>query len=1060
MSAAHWQSELDRIASRGSTAQRPGGLAGLAAARREHHGQFFTPPALADYLWRYVEAVQFVDYRDRPTDPGVISLFDSSCGTGRLFRNACPERHTLYGCDIDADAISALSAAANAAGFNSTFLNAGMERIRLPQATFGLLNPPFGINLQSPFLIPAEGVTAYGRYGANTSALSQAYALLQAISACEVSFAILPDSFAGALHGLPRIAPHVHAIIRLPPGLFRAESTEVRVCLVVMTRLEADPGYAPLVAEVSDLSGPLVDLDLRMTVSWRSKPPKLCELDTGQPAITIPVTGDRTVRMVRSGRRVELKFACGLVQAKVLNSLLRERIVQERGAPRLPKGVVHTGQGALELESLLFVDRIGSGLATLQAAIRTAGGDPKLCDSLAGYYRRRIRSEALRRTPLRRWANVDGAPDLTSLEVGRTFDAIATTSHALDPSVWGGAVFRKGATYSVQALVDDAGLRTYRVTAVADETRDYSLEEFCRRFRAELAPEKGWRLVHAGRRDAFPELARQRATQAERLGLHPLLAWDDSGEACYQFEDVVELSMSPRGVLGWDMALGKGRAAIALALMGGRRNLIVVEAHLVPELIEEIGKMGLPRDAWQAIETPSQLADLRRINIISYARLRRRVAASKRDTYARRLRRRLHTVVADEADLLANDASQQSRALWMLSPKRRYALSGTAIGNYCRNALPLLHWAAGDGTAHQMYGEHAPYVQASNVKSMEYARRGAEVFRERHVTLEWAVREFEDDLKTGAKREVPRLKNVEAFRDWLAPHLLRRVLGEPEIERWVRVPVPTRNVHTIEWDTDHLRKYLRTAWEFSRWYEQHLREAREGKRNVNLISLLAKISEVMLASNAPTMLKMPGCAHGATTAKQRWCMEMLRKFHGEGRKTIIFGTNPEPLRRMAELLEHEGIRSVLYTGGTGIKKRTEQLNREFRHGDASAAFITFGAGRTGLNLPQGSRIILYNRAWAPKIEEQAIRRAVRPQQTEQVECHYGHLRGGIDEYMAQLVGMKRDAIDAGVDFGDQEIASSELIHLDTILLRFCKELCSNFGLASNDDLMEFLSHAA
>ncbi|MFZ8434155.1 hypothetical protein ACO1MM_13865, partial [Staphylococcus aureus] len=40
------------------------------------------------------------------------------------------------------------------------------------------------------------------------------------------------------------------------------------------------------------------------------------------PVITQPVTGDATVRVVHSGRKIHLKTRCGFVQAKVFNAVL------------------------------------------------------------------------------------------------------------------------------------------------------------------------------------------------------------------------------------------------------------------------------------------------------------------------------------------------------------------------------------------------------------------------------------------------------------------------------------------------------------------------------------------------------------------------------------------------------------------------------------------------------------------------------------------------------------------------------------------------------------------
>ncbi len=102
-----WYGNLQARASLGSQAARPDSLAGLHAAREGHLSQFYTPTAIARFLWELVEpaideAIGRVDYEAR------VSLFDNSIGSGRLFQFAEPDRHILAGADVHEASISAL----------------------------------------------------------------------------------------------------------------------------------------------------------------------------------------------------------------------------------------------------------------------------------------------------------------------------------------------------------------------------------------------------------------------------------------------------------------------------------------------------------------------------------------------------------------------------------------------------------------------------------------------------------------------------------------------------------------------------------------------------------------------------------------------------------------------------------------------------------------------------------------------------------------------------------------------------------------------------------------
>jgi hypothetical protein len=191
-------------------------------------------------------------------------------------------------------------------------------------------------------------------------------------------------------------------------------------------------------------------------------------------------------------------------------------------------------------------------------------------------------------------------------------------------------------------------------------------------------------------------------------------------------------------------------------------------------MLKQIAKLDLDPTDWQVIDAPAKVEQLRRVNIISYARLRMCLRAKAgRKTYAAALRRRIGVLVADEGDLLANADSLQSRALWQVSARRVFPFSGTPIANLPKDALPLLAFAGGDGTSAQPYGYHRAYLSKVLRQSCIAAERGLSYFREQHVVTEWITNEFSETLR-GARREIPAIANLPAYRAALAPHMTWR----------------------------------------------------------------------------------------------------------------------------------------------------------------------------------------------------------------------------------------------------------------------------------------------
>ena len=114
-----------------------------------------------------------------------VPLIDTSCGTGALLQFADPARHELAGTDVHGPSVTALSDAARGAGFQCHFSTVGMEQIDPTGFGVALINPPFSLHLEAPTLV-AGPATHYGRFGPDTSALSHAYAVQQALAAADV----------------------------------------------------------------------------------------------------------------------------------------------------------------------------------------------------------------------------------------------------------------------------------------------------------------------------------------------------------------------------------------------------------------------------------------------------------------------------------------------------------------------------------------------------------------------------------------------------------------------------------------------------------------------------------------------------------------------------------------------------------------------------------------------------------------------------------------------------------------------------------------------------------
>jgi hypothetical protein len=1020
-----WYEPLRNIASLGSLADRPGSLAGLAAARKTHLGQFFTSDQLANYMWRLVTPAMEAALTEAPG--AKVAILDNAVGSGRLLQFADSAKHTLSGADIHKETIDALMEVTNSAGFESEFVAYGMEEIHPRHYNVAVINPPFSLHLESPCLKAYE-CTTWGKYGRNTSSRSDLYAVAQALDASEVVVAILPDGAAQEISTARWASARLVATLELPPGCFREEGTDVAVKLLVFGR--PNRKYSASTFKVANLND--MPPALPLSCSATSGKSRLGALhgEATEPTITLPVTGDNTVRITHDGRRIGLHFACGLVQAEVLNAVYRNRI-ETVAVPehRYPKGTKYVGQGALDIEAHLAQPDPLASFEELFNQIRRAGGNPVAAPGLMEFFRKRIRQSRRQATPLAHvvFDPLGGADDL--------LEGTALKTHLADPKIWGSPTIKAGAVINFT----NTGGNNYGFS-VAGRQYSSTRDELNKRFDLKSSGTAGWVTKHKGLLVEFPELAHQLRKRAEALGIDKWL-WD------YQLEDLIEFLLKPEGALcAWEMACGKARLAVAMILLSGcKTGLIAVEAYLVDEMIVELEGLPVARDQWQVIRSEAEACNLKTINLISYNRLRSPIdPARPKYTFGKAMRRRIGILLADEGHLLRNADSQQSQALWAVSAKRRYSLTGTPIANYPRDMLPILAFTGGDGTAAQPWGYRRAFMDQNLRSTMQYAQRGIDAFREEFVTLEWCTNEFSEDLKSGAKREVPKIANLDAYRKAIAPHVKRRLVKEPEVAKFVNIKDPIETKIIVPWDNAHLLHYLTVAEDFAAWYT-NLRE-RAGQRGNNLIAILARIQAVHFAANYPQAIREGHKPFTGLTSKQLAAINKVVELTAQGHKTILYAHNPGTIELLSRELNKRGVDNMTLHGGKPIARRTKELNERFRFGECPNLLASLGCVQAGLNLWQADRGLFYDRDWAAKTEMQALRRMLRPQQKRDVVAYYLELPGSIDSYQDQMVSFKKATACAGIDWCTPENDDVEFLHLDTVLGRFCADIANLRGV--------------
>lgn len=1007
-----WNANALGLTSKGLTTKRVTALADLAARRKATQGQYFSPLSVSEQMWALVANAMNENER--------YSIVDNSVGSGRLLAFADPRQHQLFGCDVDERCINELSDDARAAGFNYEFSHSGMEDVSFNNISVALINPAFSITLQSPNLLPFAS-TNFGKFGPNTHALSNEYALDQALFGCSVVIALLPLSMRDFVSKENRLV----AEIVLPSDAFKDEGANVRTAVYVFDSRKRSTKTEILRIDIN--KGDAWPTDLNLTIpsqgfakaKWSVK-----GIDSESPVFTLPVTGNKNVGLHHHNKKIVLKFACALTQAKVENGLLRKE-VEPGDRHRYAKNIKYSGQGQLLIDSYLQADDPQGEFAYLIEKIRQFGGKAVVSATLAGYFSKLVKRKGRDLTPFRKTVEQTCVKSLHAQSLRGMF------LRKLDVS---SPIIKKGEL--VEVTLSDGGY----LLSKDNQEAFYSKNDFSKAFKvvsgeSTTSADKRyeWNVIHEGKNHHYPDIYLQNIRRLEKSGVDFL--WSPQRDA------ICELMMTKGAIAGWEQGTGKARGAIALALSSSAKyTLIVVEGGLVDEMAIELNKINLAKTHYNIIRSIEDIGNLAKINVISYTRLKQPFAQGKK-TLSHLLRRRFGLVAADEGGILANPDSQQSRALLRLAARQLFVFDGTPIRSYPRDMLPIVSATCGETNLNNPFSLHKHTLTENILTSVDYNPRGIQKFKDDFIVLDWASHQFEEDLRKGAKREIPAIANVPAFRAWADSNVQRRLRNEPQWSPFTGIKRPTREYHDIEWDEEHLTLYIKEAVEFAHWYQTYKVSQDEKGKGMSLLTVLAKIQAVLGASNAPHILgERSAGTYIPATSKQRAVIERAKELiETTNDKIIIMASSPDVCERFSKLLGDSGIGSVLFTGKQNIKKRNDAMHNEYRHGD-KRVLIMSSVGQRGLNLPQANRFLMYNRSWTSDREEQSIARMLRPDQLKQVFVEYFHLAGGIDSYQSNLIHWKRVAASTGLDYGENETQDAEFRHLDSILEQFCKDV--------------------
>ncbi len=168
-----------------------------------------------------------------------------------------------------------------------------------------------------------------------------------------------------------------------------------------------------------------------------------------------------------------------------------------------------------------------------------------------------------------------------------------------------------------------------------------------------------------------------------------------------------------------------------------------------------------------------------------------------------------------------------------------------------------------------------------------------------------------------------------------------------------------------------------------------------------------------------------------SSAKLEVLVPQLIELMDENHKTLVFSQFTSLLAIVKEKLDQEGLTYEYLDGRT--RNRAERVARFQTDPDCKLFLISLKAGGLGLNLTAAEYVFLLDPWWNPAVEAQAIDRAHRIGQTQQVFAYRLITRDTVEEKVLELQHTKRELADAIINADNSLIRSLKREDLEMLL---------------------------
>jgi len=422
------------------------------------------------------------------------------------------------------------------------------------------------------------------------------------------------------------------------------------------------------------------------------------------------------------------------------------------------------------------------------------------------------------------------------------------------------------------------------------------------------------------------------------------------------------------GILADDMGLGKTIQILSVLITNKKQekdnkaSLVVAPSSLTLNWKNESEKFAKDLNILiingYAEERKEKIKQIKNYDLVitSYDLLKRDIEEYEALDYVFRY------IVADEAQYIKNNNTQNSKAIKRIKAKTKYALTGTPM----ENSLSEL-WSIFDFI---MPGYLFTYKKFKNNYEIPIAR------------------EHDEEV----------LKKLKML---IEPFVLRRTKKEVLKE----LPDKTTIVLNNEMQEEQEKIYLSYLASARDELEEEIEDKGFEQSRIKILALLTRLRQICCHPS----LFISNYKDGSGKLNQ--CIELVKDGIQSGHKILLFSGYTSMFEIIEQALKKEGISYLKLTGKTSVKDRFELIEQFNNDENIKVFLISLKAGGTGINLTSADMVIHYDPWWNLSVENQATDRTHRIGQTKKVQVYKLITKNSIEEKIYDLQQRKKELID-------------------------------------------------